>query len=113
VYLNVSLRPHRLYRVSGHDLFLDLPVAPWEAALGAKVRIPTLAGPVDLTVPAGTRAGQQLRLAGRGLPMPQGGAGDLYTIVQIAMPAELTKRERDLLQELASASSFDPRRHFG
>jgi curved DNA-binding protein len=113
VYLNVSLRPHRLYRVSGHDLFLDLPVAPWEAALGAKVRIPTLAGPVDLTVPAGTRAGQQLRLAGRGLPMPQGGAGDLYAIVQIAMPAELSKRERDLLQELASASSFDPRRHFG
>ena len=113
VYLNIALRPHRLYRVSGHDLFLDLPVSPWETALGAKVRIPTLAGPVDLTVPAGTRAGQQLRLSGRGLPMPQGGAGDLYAIVQFAMPAELSERERTLLRELAAASSFNPRRHLG
>jgi len=113
VYLNISLRPHRLYRVSEHDLFLDLPVTPWEAALGASVQIPTLAGPVKLKVPAGTRAGQQLRLSGRGLPTPQGAAGDLYAIVQIAMPAELSERERGLLQELAAASSFDPRRHFG
>lgn len=113
VYLNIALRPHRLYRASGHDLFLDLPVTPWEAALGASVQIPTLAGSVNLKVPAGTRAGQKLRLSGRGLPMPHGGAGDLYAIVQIEMPAELSERERGLLQQLASASSFDPRRHFG
>jgi len=111
VYLNISLRPHRLYRASGHDLFLDLPVTPWEAALGASAAIPTPAGAVNLKVPAGTRGGQQLRLAGRGLPTPQGGAGDLYAIVQIVLPPELTERERSLLRDLADASAFNPRRH--
>lgn len=112
VYLTISLRPHRLYRASGRDLFLDLPVAPWEAALGTTVRVPTLAGTVELKLPAGTRAGQHLRLAGRGLPAPHGSGGDLYAIVQFAMPTELTERERSLLRELAQASSFEPRRHF-
>jgi curved DNA-binding protein len=111
VYLNISLRPHRLYRASGHDLFLDLPVTPWEAALGAGAAIPTPAGAVNLKVPAGTRGGQHLRLAGRGLPTPQGGAGDLYAIVQIVLPPELTERERSLLRDLAAASAFNPRRH--
>jgi curved DNA-binding protein len=111
VYLHISLRPHGLYRVTGHDLLLDLPVTPWEAALGASVQIPTLAGAVNLKVPAGTRGGQQLRLAGRGLPLPQGGAGDLHAIVQIVLPPELTERERALLTELAAASKFNPRRH--
>ncbi len=111
VYLNISLRPHRLYRASGHDLFLDLPVTPWEAALGANAAIPTPAGTVKLKVPAGTRGGQQLRLAGRGLPTPQGGAGDLYAIAQIVLPPELTERERSLLRDLATASTFNPRRH--
>ncbi|HEY7944017.1 MAG: DnaJ C-terminal domain-containing protein [Burkholderiales bacterium] len=112
VYLNISLRPHRLYRPSGHDLFLDLPLAPWEAGLGAAVEVPTLAGPVNLRVPAGTRAGQQLRLSGRGLPKPQGGAGDLYAIAQLAMPPELSERERGLLKEMAAVSTFNPRQHF-
>jgi len=111
VYLNISLRPHRLYRVSGHDLFLDLPVTPWETALGASVEIPTLAGAVNLKVPAGTRGGQQMRLAGRGLPMPKGRSGDLYAIVQIVMPPELSERERGLLRDLATASTFNPRLH--
>ena len=109
VYLHIALRPHRLYRVSGHDLFLDLPLTPWEAALGATVQVPTLGGAVNLKVPAGTRAGQQLRLSGRGLPKPEGGAGDLYAIVQIVMPPELSERERELLKQLAAASSFNPR----
>lgn len=112
VYLNISLRPHRLYRASGHDLFLDLPLAPWEAALGAAVEVPTLAGAVSLRVPAGTRTGAQLRLSGRGLPKPQGGAGDLYAIAQLAMPSELSERERGLLKELAAGSTFNPRQHF-
>jgi curved DNA-binding protein len=113
VYLNIVLRPHRLFRVSGRDLFLDLPLAPWEAALGATAEVPTLAGRVNLKVPAGTRAGQQLRLAGRGLPKPGGGAGDLYAIAQIALPPTLTEREKSLYRELATASNFDPRRHYG
>jgi len=113
VYLNIVLRPHRLYRVSGRDLFLDLPLAPWEAALGAAVEVPTLAGPVNLKVPPGTRAGRQLRLAGRGLPKPEGGAGDLHAVVQIVLPSTLTEREKALYGELAAASTFDPRQHFG
>src|SRR5512137_11390 len=104
VYLSISLRPHHLYRVSGHDLYRDLPVTPWEAALGASVEIPTPAGAVSLKVPAGTRGGQQMRLGGRGLPMPKGGAGDLYAIVQIVMPPEPSERERSLLRDLAAAS---------
>jgi curved DNA-binding protein len=109
VYLSISLRPHPRYRASGRDLFVDLPVTPWEAGLGATVEVPTLAGAVDLKVPAGTRGGQRLRLAGRGLPNPHGAAGDLYAIVEIAMPPELSDRERALLRELAKASSYDPR----
>jgi curved DNA-binding protein len=112
IYLNIALRPHRLYRASGHDLFLDLPLTPWEAALGASVEVPTLGGLVNLRVPAGTRTGQQLRLSGRGLPKPQGGAGDLFAIAQLAMPPELSERERGLLKELAVESTFNPRQHF-
>lgn len=112
VYLNISLRPHRLYRAFGNDLFLDLPLAPWEAALGASVEVPTLAGAVNLRVPAGTRTGQQLRLSGRGLPRPQGGAGDLYAIAQLALPPELSERERGLFKELAAQSTFNPRQQF-
>ncbi|MCU0760657.1 MAG: DnaJ domain-containing protein [Steroidobacteraceae bacterium] len=112
LYLNVRLRPHPLFRADGHDLYLDLPVAPWEAALGATVEVPTLAGPVNLRVPPGTHAGQRLRLAGRGLPMPRAGAGDLYAIVQVVVPTVLDGRERQLFEQLAAASRFEPRSHF-
>jgi len=73
LYLDIAVRPHPLYRVTGHDLYLDLPLAPWEAVLGATVEVPTLAGPVNMKVPPNTRVGQQLRLAKRGLPRPTGG----------------------------------------
>ena len=106
------MHPHRLFRASGHDLFLDLPLAPWEAVLGASVQVPTLGGPVRLKVPAGTSAGRQLRIAGRGLPKPQGGEGDLFAIVQIAVPTAASERERALFEELAQASTFNPRGHF-
>jgi curved DNA-binding protein len=112
LYLNIVLHPHRLFRVSGHDLFLDLPLAPWEAVLGSAVEVPTLAGSVQLRVPAGTRAGQQLRLAGRGLPKPHSGEGDLFAIVQIVVPSAVGERERALYKELAGASTFNPRGHF-
>jgi curved DNA-binding protein len=112
LYLNIALHPHPLYRVDGHDLYLDLPLAPWEAALGATVNVPTLAGAVSLKVPSGTSAGRKLRLAKRGLPRPNGGAGDLFAIVQIAVPTVLTDRERALFKELADSSTFNPRGHF-
>ena len=112
LYLDITLKPHRLYRSTGHDLFVDLPLAPWEAALGASVEVPTLAGAVNLKVPAGTSSGQKLRLTGRGLPRPRGGAGDLYAVVQIVVPAQPTERERELFASLEEASTFNPRRHF-
>jgi curved DNA-binding protein len=99
--------------VSGNDLFLDLPLAPWEAVLGTTVEVPTLGGAVQLRIPPGTRAGQQLRLAERGLPKPHSGAGDLFAIVQIAVPSATSERERSLYKELAGVSTFNPRGHFG
>jgi curved DNA-binding protein len=112
LYLNITLAPHRLFRVSGHDLYLDLPLAPWEAVLGATVEIPTLGGPVRLKIKPDTHAGQQLRLAKRGLPKPREGEGDLYAIVQIAVPTVVHERERALYEQLAKESAFDPRAHF-
>ena len=112
LYLNIKLHPHPLYRVDGHDLYLDLPLAPWEAALGATVEVPTLAGAVHLKVAPATNTGQRLRLAKRGLPKPGGGEGDLFAIVQIVMPPELSERERTLFKELAESSTFQPRGHF-
>ncbi|MHB1121843.1 MAG: DnaJ C-terminal domain-containing protein [Ramlibacter sp.] len=109
IYLHVTLAPHPVFRPDGHDLHLDLALAPWEAALGADVEVPTLDGPLVLTVPAGTRAGRKLRLRGRGLANGRGGRGDLYAVVHIDVPGALTERERELFKELAAASRFDPR----
>jgi len=112
LYLNIELLPHALFRPAGHDLYIDLPLAPWEAALGATVAVPTLAGSVHLKVPPGTLAGQKLRLARRGLPRPQGDPGDLFAIAQVVVPPTLSARERELFTELAAGSQFDPRSHF-
>lgn len=109
LYLNLSLRPHPLFRSSGHDLYIDLPLAPWEAVLGASIEVPTLAGAVRLKVPPGTVAGRQLRLPGRGLPKPRGGAGDLFAMVQITVPATSSDAERALYEQLSQASTFDVR----
>jgi curved DNA-binding protein len=98
-----------MYRPDGHDLYLDLPLAPWETALGASVEVPTPDGPVQMRIPAGTATGQTLRLAGRGLPRPKGSNGDLYVIAKIVMPKTITERESELLKELAAASNFSPR----
>jgi curved DNA-binding protein len=113
LYVNIELRPHDLFRVSGHDLYLELPVAPWEAALGAEAQIPTLDGRVSVKVPAGSRAGQKLRVRGKGLPRPGVGEGDLYAVLQIVTPSVLSEREKQLYRELQQASSFNPRGHFG
>ncbi len=112
LYLSISLAPHLLFRPDGHDLYVDLPLAPWEAVLGASVEVPTLDGAVRLKIPAGTQAGQQLRLSGRGLPKPREGAGDLYAVVQIVVPPAPGEGETDLFRKLAETSNFDPRLHF-
>jgi curved DNA-binding protein len=112
LYLNIVLQPHPLFRATGHDLYIDLPLAPWEAALGTTVEVPTLGGPVRLKVKAGTANGQQLRLAKRGLPKPRGGEGDLFAIVQLVNPAALNPREHELYEQLAGTSTFNPRSHF-
>ncbi|HEX2830399.1 MAG TPA: DnaJ C-terminal domain-containing protein [Burkholderiales bacterium] len=110
LYINVSLRPHPIYRVSGRDLFVDLPLAPWEAVLGTSVELPTLGGPVRLKIRPGTQSGQQLRLGRKGLPKP-GNEGDLYAVVQIAVPHDVTDEEKAEYEKLAATSKFDPRAH--
>jgi len=91
------------------DVELELPVAPWEAALGAKVRVPTIEGSVDMTVPAGARDGQRLRLRGQGVQRRGSGRGDQYVRLKLVNPPTLTDSERALFEQLAAASHFNPR----
>ena len=110
LFLRVRLKPHPRFRVQGRDLYVDLAVSPWEAALGADVSVPTLDGSARVKVPAGSSSGRRLRLRGQGLPGGGGSAGDLYAVVMIHVPKKLTRRERELFEQLASTSKFDPRR---
>jgi len=112
LFLHIALEPHPLFRPSGHDLDLEVPIAPWEAALGAEVEIPTLEGRVKLKVPAGSQTGQKLRLAGKGLPRPGGGAGDLYAALKIVVPPAPSEQEKKLYEALRDASRFEPRGRF-
>ncbi|ONI87668.1 molecular chaperone DnaJ [Saccharothrix sp. ALI-22-I] len=109
LFLVVRLAPHERYRVEGRDLLVDLPLAPWEAALGTTVAVDTPGGQAKVKVPPGTSSGRRLRLRGQGLPDPRGTAGDLYAEARIVVPAQLTDAERRLFAELAAASAFDPR----
>jgi curved DNA-binding protein len=111
LFLEVELAPHPLYRVDGKDLSLDLPVTPWEAALGTRLRVPTPGGPLELKVPAGARSGQRLRVRGRGLPGKE--PGDFYVLVQIQNPPDLDAEQRACYERMAQASSYDPRTHLG
>ncbi|MBT3067525.1 DnaJ C-terminal domain-containing protein [Rhodoferax sp. U11-2br] len=106
IYLHISLAPHPIFRPDGLDLYFDLALTPWEAALGGGVEVPTLDGPVLLTIPAGTRSGRKLRLRGRGL---LAGQSDIYALVHIDVPATLSAAERALFLELARISHFNPR----
>jgi curved DNA-binding protein len=109
LYLVVRIAPHPRYRVNGRDIQVELPVSPWEAALGATVPVTTPGGEVKVRVVAGSSSGRRLRLRGEGLPNPTGKPGDLYAVVKIMVPKKLTKRERELFEELAAVSDFDPR----
>jgi curved DNA-binding protein len=111
LYVVIKLLPHPLYRLSDHDLYMDLPLTPWEAVLGAKIEVPTLGGTVELNIRAGTTAGRRLRLAKRGMPSQDGTAGDLFAIVRIDVPKAPTAHERELFEQLAAVSSFNPRQH--
>lgn len=112
LYVVLKAAPHALYRLHGRDISLDLPLTPAEAALGATVQLPTPGGTVELKVRPGTSSGRRLRLTGRGLPKPDGGAGDLYAEVRIEVPATLDEAARTAYETLAKASPFDPRKHW-
>jgi curved DNA-binding protein len=116
LYVTITIAPHQLFRLDGHDLYIDLPITPWEAALGATVEVPTLAGIVNLKIAPGTIAGQHLRLAKRGLPILSATSaaknGDLFAIIKLVMPPELSAAESALVKQLADGSTFDPRAHF-
>jgi curved DNA-binding protein len=109
LYFVVRIAPHPRYRVDGRDLYVDLPLAPWEAALGTSAAVETPSGEMKVKVPAGTSSGKRLRLRHRGLPHPRGNAGHLYAEVRIMVPAKLTDEERRLFEQLAATSTFNPR----
>lgn len=109
LFLRVHLRPDHRFRVDGHNLYTRVEVAPWEAALGAKVDVPALEKTLTLQIPPGTQSGQTLRLRGKGLPRRQGQPGDLLAEVRIVVPKTLTARERELFEQLARDSQFRPR----
>ena len=109
VYLEVSFAPHPIYRVEGKDIHMDLPVSPWEAALGGKVVLPTPGGKVDLTIPKNARAGQTLRLKGKGLPGRP--AGNLLASLVIVNPDVSNDEARRLFEQMARDIPFDPRRN--
>jgi len=103
----VRLRPHSLYVPQGKDVQIELPLAPWEAALGAKVAVPTLGGTVELTIPAGAQSGQKLRLRGRGLPGAP--SGDQLVSIKLVTPAAQTTQAREAYERMKRELKFDPR----
>lgn len=109
LYLVVRILPHPVYRVEGRDLYVELRLTPWEAALGTSVAVDTPGGDANVKVPHGTSCGRRLRLRGRGLPNPRGKPGDLYAEAKIVVPSRLSPTERQLFEQLAAASDFDPR----
>ena len=110
LYLRVKFAQHPDFRVRGANLYYDLDLAPWEAVLGATVRIPTLDGTVSLKIPAGTVSERQFRLRGKGLPTGDGTRGDLYAVVSIEVPSHLTSEQKVLWEQLAAKSAFNPRK---
>lgn len=111
LYLTTEILPHPLYQLEGKDIYLTLPISPWEAALGTQVTLPTLAGKVELKVPAGASAGQKLRLKGRGMPTKPV-AGDQYAVVQIVVPPVTTPEQKALFETLAQKIPFNPRQQW-
>ena len=111
LFIEVDFLPHPLYRIDGRDLYLDLPVAPWEAALGATVKTPTPTGTVELKIPPNSHAGSKLRLKGRGIPASP--PGDFYVILQIALPPANDEKAKAAYKAFAAALPFNPRANLG
>ncbi|MBD3670047.1 MAG: DnaJ domain-containing protein [Gammaproteobacteria bacterium] len=109
--LEVSFAPHTLYKVEGKDIHLTLPISPWEAALGAQLKVPTLAGAVDLKIPAGSQSGQKLRLKGRGLPGKT--PGDQFVVLQVKTPPVHSEQERHFYEQMQQQFQYDPRAGMG
>jgi len=110
LYLVVRIAPHPRYRMRGRDIYVDLALTPWEAALGASVPVQTPGGTGTVRVPPGSSTGRRLRLRGQGMPNSSGPPGDLHVEVKVMVPPRLSGRERELFEELAKVSTFDPRR---
>ena len=108
LYLVIRIAPHPLFDIDGNNLLVTLPLAPWEAALGAKVTVPTLTGKITLTIPANSQTGQQLRIKGKGLVNKQG-TGDLYALIKVVMPPKSDEQARKLWTEIAAHCAFNPR----
>ena len=115
LYLEIEFAPHPHYRIQGRDLYLTLPVAPWEAALGATVPVPTPGGTLEVTIPPASKAGRKLRLKGRGIPGSSASvaAGDFYAVLEIALPEAASEPARALYQRMAQELAFNPRTHLG
>ncbi|MFA5956742.1 DnaJ C-terminal domain-containing protein [Hyphomicrobium sp.] len=111
LYLEIRFKPDPLYRVVGKDLYLDLPVTLWEAALGASVKMPTPSGAIMLKVPAGSAYGRELRIRGRGIPAAE--PGDLYAVLKIVWPPATDEKARKIYEEMAKELAFDPRAGLG
>jgi curved DNA-binding protein len=111
LFLEIAFNRHPFYRVSDADIYLDLPVSPWEAALGAKVKVPTPEGSVDLKIPPNSKQGGKLRLKGRGLPgqVP----GDFYVVLQISLPPADSEKAKAAYQKLQQELDFNPRHSLG
>lgn len=110
LYLEIDFHPNTIFRVDGKDIYLDLPLAPWESALGTTVNIPTPAGSIlELTIPAGTAAGRKMRLKGKGIPSKE--AGDLYVVPTIVLPRADTDSQKEAYQAFEKAFDFKPRNH--
>ncbi len=109
LYLIIRLVPHPLFDVEAHNLILTVPLAPWEAALGSKVTVPTLDGKIHLSIPANSQSGQRLRIKGKGLMNKLGERGDLYALFKIVIPAQADEPTRALWAQLAEQAAFDPR----
>lgn len=109
LYLEIAFNPHPRFRIDGRDVYHDLPLAPWEAALGASVTVPTPEGPVQLTIPPNSAPGRQLRLKGRGIPGKT--PGDLYAVLKIVLPQADSESAREAYRTMAKAFDFNPRPH--